>query len=55
VLGALPQAGEAGFFLVGIGPVGWHWVAPLAVPPVAAALAWLTGRRATLGGIRRWS
>ena len=33
----LPQGSEQGFFLVGIGLAGWHWLLPLAVPPAAGA------------------
>lgn len=55
LLGFLPQASEPGFFLVGIGLVGWHWLLPLLVPPAAALVAWATARRATLRTLRRWS
>ena len=51
LLAALPRASEQGFFLVGIGLVGWHWLAPLAIPPAAAAIAWLAARRATRRGL----
>ena len=55
LLGALPQASEQGFFLVGIGLAGWNWAFPLIIPPLAAAVAWLATRRATLRSLRRWS
>ncbi len=40
LIGVLPQASEPGFFLIGIGPVGWNWAAPILVPPVAGIIAW---------------
>lgn len=40
LIAVLPQASEPGFFLVGIGPVGWNWAAPLLVTPVAGIIAW---------------
>lgn len=55
LLAALPQASEQGFFLVGIGLQGWHWLLPLLVPPVAGLTAWVATRRATLRQLRRWS
>jgi cell division transport system permease protein len=55
LLGLLPRASEEGFFLVGIGLVGWHWLLPLLIPPAAAAVAWAATRRATLRTLRRWS
>ncbi len=41
VLGILlmPNAGEAGGFLTGLGFQGWHWILPLLVPPLAAVVA----------------
>ena len=48
-------ASEQGFFLVGIGLAGWHWLLPLLVPPAAAALAWAATRQARARGLRRWS
>jgi cell division transport system permease protein len=41
LIAVLPQASEPGFFLVGIGPVGWSWGVPLLVPPVAAIIAFI--------------
>jgi cell division transport system permease protein len=55
LLAALPRTSEQGFFLVAIGPVGWHWLAPLAVPAGAAAAAWIGARRGARRTIRRWS
>ena len=52
---ALPRASEEGFFLVGIGLVGWHWVLPFAIPPAAAAVAWAATWVATRRSLRRWS
>ncbi len=52
LLGLLPPASEQGFFLVGVGLVGWHWLLPLAIPPGAGLIAWLAGRRATLRQLR---
>ena len=46
LLALLPQTDESGFFLVGIGLRGWHWILPCVVPFAAAALAWLTMRAA---------
>lgn len=55
LLAALPSASEQGFFLVGVGLQGWHWLLPLLVPPVAGLTAWLATRRATWRILRRWS
>lgn len=55
LIATLPAAGEAGFFLVGIGPSGWGWLAPALVPPACAAIAWAAARLAAGGGLRRWS
>jgi cell division transport system permease protein len=55
LLATLPQASEEGFFLVGIGLVGWHWVLPLLIPPAAGAVAWIATRLATGRNLRRWS
>jgi cell division transport system permease protein len=51
----LPPGSEQGFFLVGIGLVGWHWLLPLAIPPAAATIAWAAGATAARLGLRRWS
>ncbi len=55
LLGMLPRSSEEGFFLVGIGLVGWTWVLPLLIPLAAGALAWLAMRQAARRGFRRWS
>lgn len=55
LLAALPRASEEGFFLVGIGLVGWHWALPFAIPPGAAAVAWAATWAATRRSLRRWS
>lgn len=51
----LPDAGAAGLFPVGVEPVGLQWLALLAIPPVAAAVAWLAARIAAGCILRRWS
>ena len=55
LIGLLPRSSEEGFFLVGIGLVGWTWVLPLLVPLAAGGLAWLATRQAARRGFRRWS
>ncbi len=55
LLALLPSASEQGFFLVGIGPRGWHWLAPLLVPAVAGLVAFVATRWATRRNLRRWS
>lgn len=55
LLALLPPASEQGFFLVGVGLVGWHWAPPLLVPPVAALVAYAATRRATRRNLRHWS
>ena len=45
----MPGAGDTGGFLTGLGFVGWHWILPLLVPPMAAAVAFA----ATQGAARR--
>lgn len=48
----LPAAQPEGGFLTGLGFRGWHWLWPLAVPPLAAAVAFAATRgaaRKTLG------
>ena len=51
----LPRGSEPGFFLVGIGPVGWQWLWPPLVLPAAAAIAWATSALAAHRGLARWS
>ena len=53
LLARLPQASEQGFFLVGIGLAGWHWLLPLLVPVAAGVLAWAATRRAALGRLHQ--
>ncbi len=55
LLALLPSASEQGFFLVGIGPRGWHWLLPPLVPLVAGLVAYVVTRRTTLRSLRRWS
>jgi cell division transport system permease protein len=55
LLAVLPRASEQGFFLVGIGLVGWHWLLPFAIPPAAGAVAWAATAVATRRRLRRWS
>lgn len=55
LIALLPANGEAGFFLAGIGPTGWGWLAPALVPPACAAIAWGAARIAAGGSLRRWS
>lgn len=55
LLAALPAASEQGFFLVGIGLRGWHWLLPLAIPPLAALIAYVATRGAIGRNLRRWS
>ena len=37
----LPQAQEDGGFLTGLGLQGWHWLLPLLIPPLGAAVAFV--------------
>jgi cell division transport system permease protein len=55
LLAVLPRASEQGFFLVGIGLVGWHWLLPFAIPLAAGAVAWAATAIATRRRLRRWS
>lgn len=50
---ALPAADAAGAFLTGLGFAGVHWLWPLALPPLAALLAWAATRAAALRELRR--
>jgi cell division transport system permease protein len=50
---ALPPADAAGAFLTGLGFQGVHWLWPLAVPPVAALVAWAATRAAAFRELRR--
>ncbi|MEM7439266.1 MAG: FtsX-like permease family protein [Pseudomonadota bacterium] len=40
----LPGPQEEGAFLTGLGFRGWHWVWPLAIPPIVAVVAFLATR-----------
>jgi cell division transport system permease protein len=44
----LPAADEAGGFLTGLGFQGWGWLLPLALPPLAGAVAYFATRAAAL-------
>ncbi len=55
LLRVLPQQDEAGFFLIGIGLSGWHWILPLMIPPAALAIAWAASTRAARRSLRSWS
>jgi cell division transport system permease protein len=55
LLSLLPPTREEGFYLVGIGLQGWHWLLPALAPPVAGAIAWTATRVATRRQLRRWS
>lgn len=55
LLALVPSGSEQGFFLAGIGLSGWHWLAPLLVPPAAAATALAGAALAAERGLRRWT
>ena len=44
----LPAADAAGGFLTGLGFAGWGWAGPLALPPLAAVVAYAATRAAAL-------
>ena len=48
----LPAADEAGGFLTGLGFQGIHWLWPLAIPPLAAVVAFVATRAAALRVLR---
>ena len=48
----LPRAEEAGGFLTGLGFRGWHWLLPVVIPPLAAAVAFWATRAAALRSLR---
>lgn len=50
---ALPEANDAGGFLTGLGFAGAGWFGPLAIPPLAAVVAYLATRLAALRMLRR--
>jgi cell division transport system permease protein len=43
----LPSATDEGGFLTGLGYQGWHWIWPLLIAPVSAAVAFLATGRAS--------
>jgi cell division transport system permease protein len=49
---ALPPMDEAGGFLTGLAFQGLHWALPLAIPPLAALVAWAATRAAAFGILR---
>ncbi|MEI6801106.1 MAG: cell division protein FtsX, partial [Pseudomonadota bacterium] len=48
----LPPVDEAGGFLTGLGFTGFGWLLPLALPPIAAAVALLATRAAAFRKLR---
>lgn len=48
----LPSADAAGGFLTGLGFQGWGWLAPLALPLLAALVAWIATRAAARAKLR---
>lgn len=48
----LPPMDEAGAFLTGLGFEGVHWLFPVAIPPLAAAVAWIATRAAAFRVLR---
>ncbi|MFT4717394.1 MAG: cell division transport system permease protein [Paracoccaceae bacterium] len=48
----LPSAAEEGAFLTGLGFVGWHWVLPFLIPPLAAIVAFWATRSAAFKTLR---
>ncbi|MDP2063148.1 MAG: cell division protein FtsX [Phaeovulum sp.] len=51
-IAALPAADSAGGFLTGLGFSGAQWLAPFAIPPLAALVAWAATRAAALTMLR---
>ena len=51
----LPAPAEEGAFLTGLGFVGWHWILPLLIPPVAAVVAFWATRWAAFRTLSRLS
>lgn len=51
----MPDAGDAGGFLTGLGFEGAGWLWALLIPPMAAGVAFLATRRAALRTLRRMS
>jgi cell division transport system permease protein len=48
----LPSASDEGAFLTGLGFVGWHWVLPFLIPPLAAIVAFWATRSAAFKTVR---
>jgi cell division transport system permease protein len=48
----LPGTAEEGAFLTGLGFQGWHWLWPLAIPPLAGLVAFWSTRAAALRTLR---
>lgn len=42
----LPEASDEGGFLTGLGFLGWRWLLPLVIPPLAALVAFIATTRA---------
>lgn len=51
----MPAPAEEGAFLTGLGFVGWHWVLPLAIPFLAAMVAFWATRMAAFRALSRLS
>ena len=51
----LPRGDVAGGFLPGFGLQGLHWIYPLAIPPLAAMVAFMATRAAALRSLREQS
>ncbi len=51
----LPRADAAGGFLTGLGFQGWHWLLPLTIPVLAAAVAFFATRAAALRTLQEQS
>lgn len=51
----LPRADAAGGFLTGLGFQGWHWLWPLIIPVLAAAVAFFATRHAALRTLKEQS
>lgn len=54
-LSLLPTSGDASIFLTGLGFQGLHWAIPLAVPPLAAVVAFFATQVAATRSLRRLS
>lgn len=51
----MPAPAEEGAFLTGLGFVGWHWILPLAIPFLAAMVAFWATRMAAFRALSRLS